>query len=343
MLSSLRALITGNYYFKKAFYWLLRSPLFTHNGLYRHLYLKNVQRKIRVWKDRPLCVQIENTNFCNLSCVFCPNETMRRKRGFIEEGLYRTIIDQCARWDIPTVIITGFGEPLLDINYISRIAYAKKKGLRNVQCVTNGTLLSEDIAKGLFDAGLDYLFLSIDAVTPQTYGRIHRVFKQGVPFAKFDILMKNIDTIIALKKKYNRAKPIIEIRFKDFKVNKGELSVFIKKYRDRVDRVNIYMNIFHWPGSDIRMTIPTNHLLRFPCYSLWTNLYVAFNGVVPLCCQDYECRHELGDVARDTLLDIWDGQKLRKARDLHLQGRYEENIICSDCLINSHLVTPWWE
>ena len=40
----------------------------------------------------------------------------------------------------------------------------------------------------------------------------------------------------------------------------------------------------------------------------------------------------VGDVTRQSLMDIWTGEALRKLRVLHLSGRRFENEACKNCL-----------
>ncbi len=331
------------YRLKKLSYFLLGSPLITGNPVYRSLYQSNVRKKIPQLEKCPSFVIVENSNLCNLSCIFCPNESMKRKRGIMAEALFKSVIDQCAKEKVPNVLIQGFGEPLLDKDYLAKVSYAKASGIKSVHCVTNGTLLTRDIAEGLIKVGLDRLYISIDAASPEVYGQLHKTPGSASPSDKFPDVVKNIDALIALKKELKSSKPEIEVRFKDFDVNKSDLHRFIKKYKKSVEKVNIFMNIFNWPGSNISNNLPRNfHLVKFPCYNLWSTLYVAFDGKVALCCQDYETRVQLGDAVKEKIMDIWRGKNLADIRKQHLEGVFNGNPVCGDCIINSQLLSPWW-
>jgi radical SAM protein with 4Fe4S-binding SPASM domain len=103
------------------------------------------------------------------------------------------------------------------------------------------------------------------------------------------------------------------------------------------------MNIFNWPGSNINNNLPKSfQLLKFPCYNLWSTLYITFDGRAALCCQDYECRIELGNLTDEGVMDIWRGEKLARVRAQHLAGDFNANPVCKECIINTQLITPWW-
>jgi len=332
-----------SYWAKKIIHGLLGSVLITGNPVYKYFYIKRVHNNIPSLLRCPSWIVIENSNICNLSCIFCPNEKMGREKGIMKEDLFRSLIDQAVLNNIPNVLITGFGEPLIDKTYISKIVYAKEKGASNVHCVTNGILLTEDVSEKLIKAGLDYLYISIDAASTEVYGQIHKVPGSSAPSDKFSDVVKNINSFIALKKKLKIAKPILEVRFKDFDVNKTDLYDFIAQYKMSVDKVNIFMNIFNWPGSNISNNLPrTTRLLKFPCRNLWSTLYVTVGGKAALCCQDYECKIELGDANKENIMDVWNGEVLKKYRKMHLDCKFNEIPACRECIINSQLLSPWW-
>jgi MoaA/NifB/PqqE/SkfB family radical SAM enzyme len=331
------------YRLKKISYFLLGSSLMGRNPLYQYFYMRNIRGKIPRLEKIPSFVIVENSNLCNLSCIFCPNESMKRQRGIISDSLFKNIVDQCAKAGIQNLLIQGFGEPLMDKDYLAKVDYAKRSGIKNVHCVTNGILLTRDIARGLIEAGLEYLYISIDAASKEIYGQIHKEPGSSKPSDKFQDVVENIDNLIALKKELKSSKPKIEVRFKDFDVNKGDLSRFIRKYRNNVEKVNIFMNIFNWPGSGINNNLPRNFcLIKFPCYNLWSSVYVTFDGRVALCCQDYECRIELGDLSKESIIDIWHGERLANVRRQHLEGKFNANPVCRECIINTQLLSPWW-
>lgn len=215
---------------KSLFYKSLATPIFTKNPIYSNVYYLNVRRKAdKLERKPPYCVQIENTSLCNMSCIFCAHESMRRKQSFMKASLYEHIIDQCAELKVFQIHLGGYGEPLMDEGYVSKLRYAKSKGIKRVFSVTNGVLLNEEISRNIIEAGLDYLGISIDAVTNQTYGRIHRIIGSGKPLHLYDQVHENIETLVRLKKEMGSQKPLIQVRFKDFEANKGEIHAFSLK------------------------------------------------------------------------------------------------------------------
>lgn len=86
---------------------------------------------------------IELTNVCNMNCLFCPNDLMKRKKGFMSKGLYFKIIDEISSKKISDAIsLHIMGEPLLHKNIIEFVDYAQEKKL-NINLITNGILLNK--------------------------------------------------------------------------------------------------------------------------------------------------------------------------------------------------------
>lgn len=328
---------------KKVLFFLLKTPLVTKNLFYKKLYLKNVRRQIKNLVNKPEFVIIENTNFCNISCVFCANSQMKRTKGFIRKELFEKIIKDCVEQNINNIIIQGYGEPLLDKDYVAKVNFAKEQGIKHVQCVTNGILLNEEVSRGLIKAQLDSINISIDAASEETYRNIHKDSSGKESSDKFKTILKNIDQLIKIRKFYNSKKPHIQLRFKDFELNKGELKNFIQAYTGCVDEINIYMNITNWPGSTVNNNLPKGiPMIKFPCRNLWSTLFITHDGRAALCCQDYECQVELGNLNNETIMDVWRSERLRAIRQTHLQDKFDSVSVCRDCVVNTHYVSPWW-
>jgi hypothetical protein len=111
----------------------------------------------------PDIVQIESTNICNAKCVFCPRDEMHRRQGIMTVELFRKIVDECVELGITHVRMHNYGEAFIDRRLVEKVRYAKQKGIREVGLISNGSLISEPVARGMIDAGLDAINISVDA------------------------------------------------------------------------------------------------------------------------------------------------------------------------------------
>src|ERR687895_2223544 len=110
----------------------------------------------------PEIVQIESTNICNAKCVFCPRDEMHRRQGVMSFDLFRKIVDECAALGITHVRVHNYGEPFIDKRLVEKVRYAKQKGIQEVGMISNGSLITDEVARGIIEAGLDAINISVD-------------------------------------------------------------------------------------------------------------------------------------------------------------------------------------
>ena len=118
---------------------------------------------------------------CNLRCVHCYSQSRNIDySGELshEEGV--RLIDDLADFGSPVMLFSG-GEPLMRPDIFELIEHAASKGMRAVVS-TNGTLISEDIAARLKDAGLSYVGISMDGLqeTNDLFRGVEGAFEQAL-------------------------------------------------------------------------------------------------------------------------------------------------------------------
>ena len=101
---------------------LAKTPLKkgVNNSSYNSIYNKKIKQHTK--KIKPVFIQIENTNFCNTKCLMCPHGIMKRKKKTMSQHNFEKIIKNIVKdySSIKTVIITGFGEPFMDVKLIQK-------------------------------------------------------------------------------------------------------------------------------------------------------------------------------------------------------------------------------
>jgi len=103
----------------------------------------------------------EITRSCNLTCLHCraSAEYGSYEGEFAMEECFR-LLDEIASFSEPVIILTG-GEPYLREDIFDVAAYGDRKGLRMV-LATNGTLVTDEIARKTRDAGIKRISISLD-------------------------------------------------------------------------------------------------------------------------------------------------------------------------------------
>ena len=100
---------------------------------------------------------------CNLKCVHCYSHSADVDySGELTTVQGLRLIDDLADFGAPVMLFSG-GEPLMRPDIFELIARATEKGMRAV-ISTNGTLITEEMAQRLKDAGLSYVGISLDGL-----------------------------------------------------------------------------------------------------------------------------------------------------------------------------------
>jgi len=119
----------------------------------------------------------EVTRSCNLACGHCRASAVRGPyEGELGTEKCLRLLDEIAAIGKPVIILTG-GEPLLREDIYDIASYGDRLGLRMV-LATNGTFVTEDVAKRLIASGIRRVSISLDGPDPGS----HDLFR-GVPGA----------------------------------------------------------------------------------------------------------------------------------------------------------------
>lgn len=123
-------------------------------------------------RGRPTHLKIELTNFCNLACPMCPHSQMRRPVGYMAPELFRSIVDQAGP-ELEFAYLHHLGESLFHPRIGELVAYGKRRGVA-LGLSTNATFLTARKTQALLGSGLDFLVISLDANSEQSYAHMRR-------------------------------------------------------------------------------------------------------------------------------------------------------------------------
>ena len=191
------------------------------------------------------------------------------------------------------------------------------------------------IGEPLLDEDYNSKVLYASSFIPDVHCVTNGTLLTYLPFVDYlGVTINDRSVIPNLKKVWlqRRGKlPFIEARLKE------DTEYLIPEVKPYCDKVDVYINVTNW-GKEVKGTTPMG--IKFPCSDLWSTLYICWDGRVALCCKDYECSAQIGDLKTSSLKEIWESKELAVWRGLHLQEKY--NYPCDVCLSNTHLVNPWW-
>ncbi len=272
----------------------------------------------------PRTLIVEPTNHCNLNCIMCPRDEMQRPFGTMKPDLYKVILKQAKEAEIREIVLSGFGEPLLSKELFNMISLAKDSGFQ-VVVNTNGTCLTKQNIDRLVSAAPDYLNVSLDGATQDTYESVRIK-------GKFDQVTSNFESLLDARDRASQGSLMrISVKLIEMEATAGESQAFVKRWKDRVDQV-LLPEVHNWGGAMESLgNSGAESEGRFPCRELWRTMIVFYDGSVSICCAIFDNNFDMGHIPEDHLINVWRGSAYQELRNHHLNGEYGAIDPCKDC------------
>lgn len=302
---------------------------------------------------RPEVVYWIFTNLCNLHCAHCCWENHYNSNDELEENEVLDIIDQIANMNVSKISFSG-GEPTTKYEKLLKaIKYSKDRGINSICIATNALLLNEKKIKELTDAGLTEIQISIDGYKEEVHDKIRGKgnFRKTVAIAKYisktygketlsvglTVTNNNINDIEKIidfaneelhagQIKVVRYTPVVEgTKEYDITDNKKrlELCKMLVRKRDELMKDETYLKfnrLMSFIGG-IR-----NDASEF-CAAGRLRLCISPNGIVCPCPILSSHDVKMGDLRKQTLDEIWNGQELKDFRKLSKRNDSK----CKEC------------
>lgn len=281
----------------------------------------------------PLNLDIESVSACNLKCVMCPwhgnmfssYNLPAAKKDRMKMELFKRIIDEGEKYNLPAIKLNYRGEPLLHPQLEEMIKYAKDHGVIEVMFNSNGLALNDMRIRKLIDAGLNRIIFSFDGATKETYEKI----RVG---SNYDVVVRNIRRFVEIRDEIGLKIPSIRVQMCAQPNNIPELNIFVDMWKDTVNRIGF--GLLKDPNEVMNAE-------RFPCPQIWQRLIICYDGEVRLCCGDWngDLSAPIGNLDKySSIRDIWiNNPYVKKIREMHLAGKSSEIDVCSRCDINTKI------
>ena len=299
-------------------------------------------------------VTVAVTNACNMQCKDC---YVGQKKEYLDFDVFQhKILKEFAEVGGRSIGFSG-GEPLLYPHIFSCIELAKQNGLET-SLVTNGILLTAELAKKLKNSGLNRIQISLDAGNSEENDKLRQtgsfqtVVRQAVPAALAaglrvtlvavpnPYLLKNLKEYLALAESLNvhavyfrrridhDSRAISEEKKRRYRNFLVELEEQKANYSFRIysgDPMSAMLKLEKRDGLNVKM-------MMAGCSAGITSLAIFTDGNV------YPCTRlpvALGNVYRESLLKIWqESPILHTLRMRDVEGRCMEcsfKYVCGGC------------
>lgn len=140
----------------------------------------------------PIYAEFSPSGACNHRCTFCGLDFVGYQPRFLDYQMLRERLAEMGRLGLKSVMHGGEGEPLLHRQIAEIIECGKENGIDQA-ITTNAVLLTPELARRILPR-TEWIKISINAGTPQTYEAIHRGRPQD-----FRLVLDNIAEAVRIK------------------------------------------------------------------------------------------------------------------------------------------------
>jgi radical SAM protein with 4Fe4S-binding SPASM domain len=284
----------------------------------------------------PFIVYIDPTTMCNFKCTFCPTgdpellKLVGRPRATMSLDLFHKIVGDLKEFDRPMKMVSLYkdGEPLVNPHFSMMTQVLKNSGVaERIWTKTNGSLLTP-ARNRLLVQNLDMICISVEAISREGYRRIAKVDLD------YDEFRANVRDLYE-----HRGNCEVYIKIADTGLSPEDVQAFYDDFGSMADYITVE-KLMGWTNSGLKdFTLGTNpntfdgapftekEVCAYPFYVMAVNA----DGRISVCSDDWSCQTIVGDVKKNTLKEIWNGEPLREFRRMHLNLERHKCAACANC------------
>ena len=287
----------------------------------------------------PLLIWWETTNVCNFKCHFCPESLpnfmdISGGRGMLTVDQFVPIAQQIKAFGtVQKLEFYLMGEPFANPNLMQFVSHCHKNAVApRLYITSNGSLIrGEKRYADICASGLNHLKVSIYGATQDAHER-----RTGSKTSLAQIR----ENILGLKRyRDERGLKLPVIYVKTITQTEEENAQFLEMFTEVADEISI-QQWTNWndqekdyaPISKDAMLASQRYRFKkevcpFPFYSL----VIHSDLRVSACNVDWNKKAVVGDLNKQTLQEVWNGDVMRLFRLAHVKRRRCELDACKNC------------
>lgn len=324
---------------------------------------ERVQAWLRGERIAPITIDMALTRACNYRCEFCYGQLQENPRKRMTKDVLFRFLDDAREIGVRGISLISDGESTLSPHLTDFILRASDLGI-SIAMASNGYLLDAE-KLDLILPHLTYLRFNISAGEPKRYSEI-----MGVPETYFDVVCKNIQDAVSIKRKKglrvtiglqmvlqpqygDQILPLAELGREldpDYLIvkhcsddEKGSLGVDYKKYKELYDRLKAaealsnetYLVKVKW--SKIQDEGKRRYVR---CYGPPFMLQLSGSGLVAPCGMFFGEAYKkywIGNIVETSYKDLWKSERYWEVMDEIASERFDARKMCG-CLCLQHKV-----
>jgi radical SAM protein with 4Fe4S-binding SPASM domain len=202
-------------------------------------------------------------------------------------------------------------------------------------CSTNAVSLTNEMSDFLVDNSKGRLHLSLYSTSEQSFELVHGIKGKG-----YNKVVANIEYLFNRLIKKKNPELLIFMNYLDTEKDEGGYQVWLDKWLPLIEKVphlkSTEKPYITWMGQvdDTEKNKRNAGFIHYnkPCEKIVDRLTVDWDGRVTACCLSWDEKTlNLGNIKSESLLDIWQGKRLRDIRDQMLRHDLSKLPGCASC------------
>lgn len=272
-------------------------------------------------------VQIETTTVCNQRCNFCPVSNSKRPKQTMSMGILDKILNEISVFPVEAIYLNGFNEPTYDKELVAKVERIRAAGYKKrIHLNSNGSGLEPELTDKLIEAEVTSFSINISTVDEARYRKtrgtndLQKVFR-NLPYLLIHAREKGIEVNLVI------------LGFLD-KLHLTDIRKICESFYPLPQELLICPIVNY--ACDHRTIAPNGYrqALRGCAenrHKQW--LHCNADGQVIFCCQDYNTAYPIGDVTIQSVIEIFNGETVRKFRGwVEGDEQAPEDFLCRFCV-----------
>jgi radical SAM protein with 4Fe4S-binding SPASM domain len=279
-------------------------------------------------------ISLEATNVCNFKCAFCPQSDPAHHeinpRTYLAAVNADTIFSRLRQAGVRTNVLhwTLDGEPFMHRQFHALCVVALRHGFTHMYFATNALLCTDDNLRRLPSEGARYTF-TIDYCADEAQFEEIRGTK-GSWSKVWDNLL-NVLQSDDLRHIHLQVTDISPYTFSDLGEQDRRLAALRHMFPPST-RLIVRSKTFHNAAGTVSGPAGAPPPRKYhTCPYPWTSLNVTSSGDVVACCRDLRRQTVLGNLLRQSLPEVWNGEEYQTLRRNLLTQRPALSKACNGC------------
>ncbi len=284
----------------------------------------------------PTHLDLELSSACKLRCPMCHTvyiddpsfkkfKEKRVQEALMDFDLFQKAINEAVDYDhFHSVKLNYRGESSLHPQIVEFVQFARDKGVFEIMLNTNGNY-PVSLTQEMVDAGLTWLSISLDAISPETYRKIrvggdfYMAYSVALDMCRFSGWVNCHVSFVKQKRNYDETDEFVQFW--------GRMPLKKILVSDIYNPAELIKNESAFTSLSYRSTE------KFTCPQLWQRILIFNDGRMFPCCHSFEAPDDLylGNLKDISIYDAWHSEKLTKMRAVHAKGDYQDIGTCYKC------------